>query len=251
MSGHSKWSTIKHKKAAADAKRGKLFSKLIREITTAAKAGGGDPAANPRLRTAMDAAKAANMPSENIDRAVKRGTGELPGVIYEEVTYEAYGPAGVALVIEVLTDNKNRTLGEIKHTLSRHNGSLGGTGSVSWQFKACGIIHLPTDKYDEDQALEMALDAGAEDFRRDGSIYEVRTEPTEFGAVRDALENKGAEILSAELTQLPQNTVALTEKDAAKILKLIDALEDLDDVQTVYANFDISEEVMEKLAAQA
>jgi len=251
MSGHSKWSTIKHKKAAADAKRGKLFSRLIREITTAAKDGGGDPAANPRLRTAIDTAKAANMPSENIDRAVKRGTGELPGVTYEEVTYEAYGPSGVAIVIVVLTDNKNRTLGEVKHILSRHNGSLGGSGSVAWQFKSFGIIHLPADKYGEEEALEMALEAGASDFRRDGSVYEIRTEPTDFGTVRDTLEEKGAEVLQAELTQVPQNTVTLSEKEASKILKLMDALDDQDDVQKVYANFDISEEVMEKLAAEA
>ncbi|MBD3287008.1 YebC/PmpR family DNA-binding transcriptional regulator, partial [candidate division WOR-3 bacterium] len=186
----------------------------------------------------------------NIDRAVKRGTGELPGVTYEEVTYEAYGPSGVAIVIVVLTDNKNRTLGEIKHILSRHNASLGGTGSVAWQFKSYGIIHLPADKYDEERALDIALEAGAEDFKRDGSLYEIRTEPTDFGSVRDALEEKGVEIIQAELTQVPQNTVSLTEKEAAKILKLMDALDDQDDVQKVYANFDIPEEVMEKLAAE-
>jgi len=250
MSGHSKWATIRHKKAQTDARRGKLFSKLIREITAAARIGGGDPSANPRLRTAIDAAKGANMPSENIERAIKRGTGELPGVSYEEAIYEAYAPSGVAMVIKVLTDNKNRTLGEVKHVLSRHGGSIGGAGSVAWQFKAYGIIHLPADKYSEDEALEMALEAGADDFRRDGTIYEIRTDPTDFAAVREALEKRGAEILHSELTQIPQNTVKLTEKDAAKVLKLIDALEDLDDVQQVYANFDISEEVMEKLAAQ-
>lgn len=248
MSGHSKWATIRHKKAQTDARRGKLFSKLIREITSAARDGGGDPTANPRLRTAIDTAKAANMPWDNINRAVKRGTGEIPGVSYEEVTYEAYGPAGVALVIKILTDNKNRTLGEIKHILSRHQGSLGGAGSVAWQFKAYGIIHLPGDKYEEEQALEMALEAGASDFRADGSIYEVRTGVADFTAVKDALTKAGAEILHAELTQIPQNTVSLSEKDAAKVLKLIDALEDQDDVQDVYANFDIPEEVMEKLA---
>ncbi len=251
MSGHSKWSTIKHKKAQTDARRGKLFSKLIREITAAARAGGGDISANPRLRTAVDVAKAANMPNDNIDRALKRGTGELPGVTYEEVTYEAYAPAGVALVIEVLTDNKNRTLGEIKHILTRHNSSLGGAGSVAWQFKSYGIIHLSADKYPEEQVLDMALEAGAEDFRRDGEIYEVRTEVSQFAAVKDALDKAGAEILNAELTQIPQNTVSLGERDAAKLLKLVDALEDQDDVQNVYANFDISEEVMEKLAAGA
>jgi YebC/PmpR family DNA-binding regulatory protein len=248
MSGHSKWATIRHKKAQTDSRRGKLFSKLIREITSAARDGGGDPTANPRLRTAIDTAKAANMPNDNIDRAVKRGTGEIPGVSYEEVTYEAYGPSGVALVIKVLTDNKNRTLGEIKHILSRHQGSLGGAGSVAWQFKSYGIIHLPGDSCEEDKALEMALEAGADDFRADGSIYEIRTEVARFTAVKDALAEAGAEILHAELTQIPQNTVSLSEKDAAKILKLIDALEDQDDVQNVYANFDIPEEVMEKLA---
>ncbi len=250
MSGHSKWSTIKHKKAATDARRGKLFSKLIREITAAARVGVGDLDANPRLRTAVDAAKASNMPSDNIDRALKRGTGELPGVTYEEVTYEAYAPSGVAMVITVLTDNKKRTLSEIKYVLSRHGGHLGSTGSVAWQFRSCGIIHLATDAYGEDEALEMALEAGAEDFRRDGSIYEIKTESGKFAAVRDALAEGGAEILHAELTQIPQNTVSLSEKDAAKVLKLIDALEDLDDVQQVYANFDIPEEVMEKLAAE-
>lgn len=249
MSGHSKWATIKHKKAATDAKRGKLFSKIIREITSAAKVGGGDPGANPRLRTAVDTARAANMPADNIERAIKKGTGELPGVAYEEVTYEAYGPAGVALVLKVLTDNKNRTLGEIKHVLSRYGGNLGGAGSVAWQFRSCGIIHLPSDKYSEDQALELALEAGAEDFRKDGSIYEIRTEPGDFGSVRHALEQKNVEIIHAEMTQLPQNTVKLDEKDAAKVLKLIEALEELDDIQDVYANFDIPESLMEKLAA--
>ncbi len=249
MSGHSKWATIKHKKSALDAKRGKLFSKIIREITTAAKTGGGDPDANPRLRTAVDTARAANMPMDNIDRAIKKGTGELPGVSYEEVTYEVYGPAGVAVVIQVLTDNKNRTLSEIRHILSRNGGNMGGAGSVAWQFKACGIIHLPADKYPEDQALDIALEAGAQDFRKDGEIYEIRTEPTAFAAVRDALGKKNVEILHAELTQIPQNTVTLDEKDAHKVLKLIDALEDHDDVQNVYANFDIPEAIMEKLAA--
>ncbi len=250
MSGHSKWSTIKHKKAAADAKRGKLFSKLIREITAAAKGGGGDPDANPRLRTAMDVAKAANMPADNIERAIKRGTGELPGVTYEEVTYEAYAPAGVAVVIQVLTDNKNRTLGEIKHILSRHNSSLGGAGSVAWQFKAYGIIHMPADSCPEDKALDMALEAGADDFRKDGEVYEIRTDVANFTAVKEALQTAGAEIVFAELSQIPQNTVKLDEKDAAKLLKLMDALEDQDDVQKVYANFDISDEIMEKLAAE-
>lgn len=251
MSGHSKWSSIRHKKALTDARRGKLFSKLIREITAAAKVGGGDVSANSRLRTAIDAAKAANMPSENIERAIKRGTGELPGVYYEEVIYEAYAASGVAMVIKVLTDNKNRTLSEVKHVLSRYGAHLGSAGSVAWQFRSCGIIHLPIDKYSEDEALEMALEAGAEDFRRDGSIYEIKTEPTDFAAVRDALAELDAEILHSELTQIPQNTVPLNEKDAAKVLKLIDALEDLEDVQQVYANFDITEEVMEKLAAEA
>jgi len=250
MSGHSKWSTIKHKKAATDAKRGKLFSKLIREITTAAKAGGGDPAANPRLRTAMDTARAANMPTDNVERAIKRGTGEIPGVVYEEVTYEAYGPAGVAIVVKVLTDNKNRTLGEVRHVLSRHGGNIGGSGSVAWQFKSCGIIHLPADKYPEDQALETALEAGADDFKRDGSIYEIKTLPGDFGKVKDAFQEKNYEIIHSEMTQIPQNTVSLSEKEAGKILKLIEALEDLDDVQDVYANFDIPEEIMEKIAAQ-
>jgi YebC/PmpR family DNA-binding regulatory protein len=251
MSVHSKWSTIKHKKASTDARRGKLFSKLIREITAAAKVGGGDISANPRLRTAVDSARAANMPLDNVERAIKRGTGELPGVSYEEVIYEAYAPSGVAIVIKVLTDNKKRTLSEVKHVLSRNGGHLGSAGSVAWQFRSCGIIHLPVDKYSEDQALEMALEAGAEDFRRDGSIYEIRTDSTDFTTVRDALAEQNVEILHSELTQIPQNTVSLNEKDAAKVLKLIDAIEDLDDVLQVYANFDITEEVMEKLAVEA
>ncbi|MEO0216297.1 MAG: YebC/PmpR family DNA-binding transcriptional regulator [candidate division WOR-3 bacterium] len=252
MSGHSKWAKIKRKKAGADAARGRLFTKLIREITVAARHGGGDPNANPRLRTAIEEAKAANMPNENIERAIKRGTGQLDdGQVLEEVTYEGYGPNGVALLIEVVTDNRNRTTSEIKHILSRHNGSLGAQGSVAWQFQTRGIISVDAKKYDEDTIIAYALEGGALDVKTEEDVYQIITAPENFSKVKEILKNNNIEILSSELTKIPQNTVPVSEKDAEKVLKLFEALDELDDVQHVYSNFDIPDEIMEKISAQS
>lgn len=239
MAGHSKWKQIKHYKAAADAKRGALFTKLIREITIAAKQGGGDPAGNPRLRTAIDTAKANSMPKENIERAVKKGTGELEGVEYVEITYEGYGPGGVALMIQALTDNPTRTVADVRHKLSRGGGNLGATNSVGWMFDRKGQIVLDATKYGEEAALEAALEAGAEDLRREEDQFIVTTDPTEFHAVRTALEERGIEIVEGELAMIPQTTVHLEGKEAETLLKLLEELDDLDDVQKVWANFDI------------
>jgi len=247
MSGHNKWSTIKHKKGAADAKRSKVFTKLIKEITVAAKMGGGDPDGNPRLRTAVAAAKAANMPLDNVTRAIKKGTGELEGVTYDEAVYEAYGPGGVALVIEVLTDNKNRTVAEIRHILGKHGGNLGESGSVAWQFDRRGLILVPKGSIDEDGLMEIALEAGAEDIQPSDEMWEVYTGGSELEAVRQVLEEKGVQMEEAKLGLFPKTTVALDEKKAESMLKLMDAIEDSDDVQNVFANFDISDEIMEKL----
>jgi len=249
MSGHSKWSTIKHKKAAQDQKRGRLFSKLIKEITIAARQGGGDPESNPRLRTAVAAAKANNMPQDNINRAIKKGTGELEGFSYEEVSFEGYGPGGVAVMVEAVTDNKNRTVSEVRHVFSKYNGNLGEQGCVSWMFDRKGVITFPKEEVDEDQLMEIALEAGAEDITEDGSYLQVLTEPSLFEPVHEAVKNAGLTPESAEITMLPQTTIKLTGKDAQNMLKLMDALDDLDDVQNTYANFDISEEEMEKLSA--
>ncbi len=251
MSGHSKWSKIKRKKASADAARGRVFTRIIREITVAARHGGGDPNANPRLRTAIDAAKAANMPNENIERAIKRGTGELEGVTLEEVTYEAYGPNGVAILIEVVSDNRNRTTSAIRHVLGRHNGSLGGQGSVAWQFHTQGIINIDAKKYEEDAIIAYALEGGATDVKTEEDEYVIITSPENFSNVKDILENNKIEIQRSELTKIPQSTVPISEKDAPKVLKLFEALDELDDVQHVYANFDIPEAVMEKISAEA
>jgi len=247
MSGHSKWASIKHKKGAVDAKRGKAFTKLIKELTVAARMGGADPNFNPRLRTAIAAAKAANMPKDNIDRAVKKGTGDLDGVHYEEVVYEGYGPAGVALIVEVLTDNRNRTVADIRYILSRNSGRFGETGSVSYMFEKRGVISIEKSGIDEDKLMGDALDAGALDVVDEGSTFEVITEPSDFETVRSALEKKGFPISEASVTMLPKNSVAVTGKDAERMLRLMDALEDNDDVQNVYANFDIPDEVMEEL----
>ena len=243
MAGHSKWKTTKHYKAATDAKRGALFTKLIREITMAAKLGGGDPAGNARLRVAIDAARAKSMPKDNIDRAVKKGTGELEGVDYQEVTYEGYGPGGVALIIEAVTDNPTRTVADVRHKMSRGGGNLGAQNSVSFMFERKGQLELDATKYpDEDATLEAALDAGAEDFRRDGDVYVVTTDPNSFHAVRTALEAKKIVPTEAELALLPMNTVAVAGKEqVAALLKLIDSLEDLDDVQKVWGNFEIDD----------
>jgi YebC/PmpR family DNA-binding regulatory protein len=247
MSGHSKWASIKHKKGAVDAKRGKAFTKLIKELTVAARMGGADPNFNPRLRTAIVAAKAANMPKDNIDRAVKKGLGDADGVHYEEAIYEGYGPAGVALIVEVLTDNRNRTVADIRYILSRNSGRLGETGSVSYIFEKRGVISIDKNGVDEDTLMGAALDAGALDVSDEGSTFDVITEPSDFETVRDAVEKKGFAISEGSVTMLPKTSVAVTGKDAERMLRLMDALEDNDDVQNVYANFDIPEEVMEEL----
>ncbi|RLB07259.1 MAG: YebC/PmpR family DNA-binding transcriptional regulator [Deltaproteobacteria bacterium] len=249
MSGHSKWSQIKRKKGAQDAKRGKIFTKLIREITVAARLGGGDPEGNPRLRAAIAAAKAENMPKENIERAIKKGTGELgEGTTYEDLVYEGYGPGGVAVLIEAMTDNKNRTTAEIRRIFSRSNGNLGEAGCVSWMFQKKGYIVVEKDKIDEDKLMEVVLEAGAEDVREGGKEYEVIAAPQDFEAVKEALEQAGIEYLLAEITMHPQSTVRLDGSNAEQMLRLMEMLEDHDDVQKVYANFDIPESVMERLS---
>lgn len=244
MSGHSKWSTIKRKKAAEDQKRGKIFSKLIREITVAAREGGGDPDANPRLRTAIDNARAQNMPSDNIDKAIQRGTGELPGVSYEPVTYEGYGPGGVALFIECLTDNEKRAVAAIRHLLTKHGGNLGKDGSVAWMFDQKGRILVDASEHDEEDVFLAAIDAGAEDVVEEEGYFRVTTPFTAFHAVQDALHEADVEIEEAELAMIPRSTVAVEGATAEKVLRLVDALEDEDDVQRVAANFDIPEEIL-------
>ncbi|MGI8499410.1 MAG: YebC/PmpR family DNA-binding transcriptional regulator [Gemmatimonadaceae bacterium] len=241
MAGHSKWKQIKHYKAATDAKRGALFTKLIREITVAARAGGGDPDGNPRLRTAIDAARSNSMPKENIERAVKKGTGELEGVDYQEITYEGYGPGGVALLIHTLTDNPTRTVAEVRHKLSRAGGSFGSTNSVAWMFERKGQIYIDAARHDEDAALEAALEAGAEDFRREGDQYVVTTDPTALHAVRSAMERGESEIIAreAEIAMIPKTAVHVEGRAAESLLKLLEEIEELDDVQKVSANFDI------------
>ncbi|UCD11751.1 MAG: YebC/PmpR family DNA-binding transcriptional regulator [Nitrospinaceae bacterium] len=248
MSGHSKWASIKHKKGAADAKRGKIFTKIIKEITVAARLGGGDPDGNPRLRTAILAAKAANMPQDNITRGIKKGTGELEGVQYEEITYEGYGPGGAAILLEVMTDNKNRTVSEIRALFGKRGGNLGENGCVSWMFDPKGLITVSADGQDEDELFELTLEAGAEDMKRVDDHFEITTAVESFETVRKALEDKGVTLDSAELTRIPQNTVQVDEKHAKSLLRLMDELEDHDDVQKSYSNFDISDEVIAALA---
>ncbi|GBD91254.1 putative transcriptional regulatory protein [bacterium BMS3Abin04] len=238
MSGHSKWSTIKRKKAVADTKRGKIFTKLIKEITIAARQGGGDPGANPRLRLAIDNAKSANMPSDNIERAIKKATGELEGVNYIELTYEGYGPGGIALLIESVTDNKNRTVAEVRHILSKHGGSLGETGSVAWMFDRKGIITVVAGDKSEDEVMEIVLEAGAEDFQTEDDFYEVTTAVEDFEEVRKALQNADFNIENANLQWIAKNTVSVSGENAEKAMKIIDTLEDNDDVQNVYTNAD-------------
>lgn len=244
MSGHSKWSSIKHKKGATDAKRGKIFTKLIKEITVAARFGGGDPAANPRLRTAIQAAKSENMPKDNIERAIKKGTGELEGVNYEESIYEGYGPGGAAIFIESLTDNKNRAVADIRHILNKAGGNLGSNGCVAWIFEKKGYIVVENDAVDEDTLMEVAIDAGAEDVREDDSNYEIITEPKDFEAVKAAIEAQSLPYIDAEITMLPQSTVNLQGNEAEQMVKLMETLEDCDDVQKVYTNADIPEELV-------
>jgi YebC/PmpR family DNA-binding regulatory protein len=249
MSGHSKWSTIKHKKGAADAKRGKIFTKLIKEITVAARAGGGDPGGNPRLRSAIAAAKAENMPKDNIDRAIKKGTGELPGVAYEEATFEGYGPGGVAVLVEILSDNRKRTVADIRHIFSKNAGNLGEAGCVSWMFAKKGLMVYEKAKVEEEKLLSLALEGGAEDVRDSDKEFEVLTEPANFEGVRKKLEEANLKPSYAEITMVPQSTVRLAGKEAQQMLRLMESLEDSDDVQHVFANFDIPDEEMEQISA--
>jgi YebC/PmpR family DNA-binding regulatory protein len=246
MSGHSKWSTIKHKKAAKDAKKGKIFTKLINEITVAARMGGGDINANPRLRTAVLTARSNSMPGDNIERAIKKGTGELEGVTYEEIQYEGYGPGGAAIIAQVLTDNKNRTVSEIRRLFTKHGGNLGETGSVSWMFEKKGLIAIEKTQVDEERLMGIVLEAGAEDVRDEDEIFEVVTQPEDFHAVKDRLDHEKIAVASAQVTLIPKNTVDVDAKNVEQILKLTEELEDHDDVQNVSANFNIPAELMEK-----
>ena len=246
MSGHSKWSSIKHKKAAKDAKRGKLFTQLIKEITVAARVGGGDINANPRLRTAVATAKTASMPNNNIDRAIKKGTGELESVSYEEVQYEGYGPGGAAIMANVLTDNKNRTVSDIRRVFAKYGGNLGENGCVAWMFDKKGLITVDKSQVDEERLLSLVLDAGAEDVREEDEIFEVVTPPEDFEKVRERLEQEKIAFSSAQVTMIPKSTVSIEGKHVEQILKLTEELEDHDDVQSVAANFDIPKEFMEK-----
>jgi YebC/PmpR family DNA-binding regulatory protein len=248
MSGHSKWHSIKHKKAAADSKRGRIFTRLIKEMTAAARSGGGDADANPRLRLAVSTAKAANMPADNIKKAIMRGTGELPGISYEDVNYEGYGPGGVAIFMRVLTDNRNRTVAELRHLLSKNGGNLGETGCVGWLFERRGYFVVEKSSADEEKLLELALGAGADDMREDGSNLEILTSPESFEAVRVALEGAKIPTASAEVSMIPQNYVKLEGKHAQTMLKLMEALEDHEDIQNVWANFDIDESELEQVS---
>jgi len=247
MSGHSKWSSIKHKKGAADAKRGKIFTKLIKEITVAARMGGGDPDGNPRLRSAFAVAKAENMPKENIERGIKKSTGELEGVSYEEANYEGYGPGGVAVLIDCLTDNKNRTVADIKHLFERHGGNLGEPGCVAWMFEQKGLMVFEKDKVDEEELFDLALEAGAEDVREEETEFEVITEPSDLESVKQAIDGAGLSYTLSEVTKIPTNTVKVEGKKAQQTLNLMQSIEDHDDVSHVYANCDIPDDVMETL----
>lgn len=251
MSGHNKWAKIKHKKAGTDAQRGKLFSRIIKEIAIAARNGGGDMNGNPRLRLAVQNAKNANMPADNIKRAVQRGTGELPGAVYEEITYEGYGPGGVALLIELVTDNKNRTVAELRHILDRNNGKLAEAGSVAWMFQKKGSIEVPKSGVKEDDLLGIILEAGADDMKTEDEYYDITTASDTFDVVKKAIENKGIPISSAALQMHPQNTVRVEGKEAEQVLRLMEALEEHDDVQNVFANFDIDDSVMAQLNQSA
>jgi YebC/PmpR family DNA-binding regulatory protein len=249
MSGHSKWSTIKHKKGALDAKRGKIFSRIVKEITVAARMGGGDPGANARLRSAIAAAKAENMPKDNIERAIKKGTGELAGYNLEEITYEGYGPGGTAVMLNVMTDNKNRVVADIRHLFSKYNGNLGENGCVAWMFEKKGLLTVEKTAADEDTLYDIALGVGAEDVTDEGDVFEILTEPGELEKVREELEAKSIAYTSAEVSMIPTNVVKITGKSAQQLLKLLELLEDHDDVQSVYSNFDIDDEEMAQLQA--
>jgi len=247
MSGHSKWSSIKHKKGATDAKRGKIFSKLIKEITVAARMGGGDPDANPRLRTVILTAKSENMPKDNMERAIKKGTGELEGVNYEESTYEGYGPGGAAVFVESLTDNKNRAVADIRHIFNKHGGNLGENGCVAWMFDKKGYVAVEKSAVDEDTLMEIAVEAGAEDVREDNGAFEIITEPDDFESVKDAIDKATIPYIDAEITMLPQSTTDLEGKQALQMVKLMEALDDCEDVQKVYTNADIPEEIVNNM----
>ncbi len=249
MSGHSKWSTIKRKKGANDAKRGKIFTRLIKEITVAARQGGGDPEGNPRLRSAIANAKSENMPKDNIARAIKKGTGEIAGEVYDEIMYEGYGPGGVAVLVECLTDNRNRTVADVRHYFAKSNGNLGESGCVSWMFDKKGLIQIDKEGVSEDELMDQALEAGAEDVVDEGTEFQIITDAEEFDQVRGALEEAGISFLDAAVTMIPQNTVEVTEEKIARsLLKLMESLEDHDDVQKVSANFDIDDALMDQLS---
>ncbi len=249
MSGHSKWANIKRKKGANDAKRGKIFTRLIKEITVAARAGGGDVEGNPRLRTAVAAAKAENMPKDNITRAIKKGTGEIAGEIYDEIRYEGYGPGGVAVLVDCMTDNKNRTVADVRHAFAKNNGNLGETGCVAWMFQQRGLIQIEKKGITEEELMDMALEAGAEDVVEEETEFQVLTAPEDFNAVRDALEEAGIKFIEAAVTMIPENNIEVTEEGIAKnLLRMLETLEDHDDVQNVYANFDIDDALMEQLS---
>lgn len=248
MSGHSKWSTIKRKKAAVDQKRGKIFSRLAKEITVSAKMGGGDPSMNPRLRTALLAAKGANMPSDNIDRAIKKGTGELPGMTYDEVRYEGYGPGGVAVIADVLTDNRNRTVAEIRHIFTKQGGSLAETNAVAWNFEQKGVISVSREGLDDEAIFEKAIEAGADDVDTEGDLYELTTQPADLHAVASALEADGVKVEEARLTMVPKTTLEIDVKSVPTVMRLIEALEDHDDVQDVYTNLELTDEAMAALS---
>lgn len=250
MSGHSKWANIKHRKSAQDAKRGQLFSKLAREITVAAKIGGGNPDNNVRLRAAIERAREANMPAENIERAIKRGTGELEGVNYEEVLYEGYGPGGVAILVSVLTDNKNRTAAEMRKIFSKFGGSLGSSGSVSWMFEKKGYISVDASKYSEDQIMEISLESGAEDVKKEGDVISIYTPVEEFSNVLKALKDRGIEIKVSEISMIPKTTTSVDDETAIKVLKLLEEIENNDDVQSVSSNLDASDSVFEKFSKE-
>lgn len=247
MAGHSKWANIKRRKGAQDAVRGKIFTKLNREIMVAAKMGGGDPESNPRLRLAVSKARSANMPMQNIERAIKKGTGDLEGVNYEEVVYEGYGPAGVAVLVETLTDNRNRTVSDVRSAFTKNNGNLGEAGCVSWIFQMCSYFVFPKEGIDGDSLVEVALEAGADDINEEGSEYEVTGPPENFDALKKAFDDAGMTYQVSEVTMLPQNVIKLDDKQAVQTLKLVEALEDSDDVQRVFANFDIPDDVMENI----
>lgn len=247
MSGHSKWAGIKHKKAIVDAKRGKLFTKLIREITVAAKQGGGDPQANPRLRVAVQSARDANMPVANIERAIKKGTGELPGAQYEEMTIEGYGPGGVAIIAEILTDNRNRTLSEIKHFFTKYNGNVGESGCVAWLFHKKGVLTFSARDYSEDRLMELSIEAGAEDLKKEGDVFVIISSPEDFSAVKETFIANGITPIIAEVTMIPKNTVKVDREDARQTLRIVEALEEHDDVQHTCSNFDIPDELLKSV----